>query len=117
MRIMIAGLAASVALAFALPAQAQQEGPQPGTSAYCKTLKTTKAKNECLKRVQAQAKTAPKAQAKAKTKSKPTKTTPAPKPDNTATATPPPFAAQAPAPTSPTPTSTVAVPPLPQRTI
>jgi hypothetical protein len=116
MRIMLAGLVASVTLAFALPAHAQQEAPQPGTQAYCKTLKTTKARSECLKRVQAQAqpKSAPKTQAKAKTRSKPPKSTPAPKVDATAAASPPSPPLAAPA---SNPTSTVAVPPLPQRTI
>ena len=109
MRIMIAGLAAAAALAFTVPAFAQETpAPKQGTAAHCKTLKTASARKTCLKRVQAQAKTAPSTKAKAKTKTP--KTAPAAKPETTAAA-PPPAAA------TPMPQSTVAVPPLPQKTI
>ena len=121
MRIMIAGLAASLALALTAPAFAQQEmappldkpatsKPKQGTAAYCNSLKTAAKKDACHKRI-AEAKQ-PKAKAKT-TKNK--KTTTAPKNDTTASA-PPVMSAPAPAP-APAPTSTVAVPPLPHKTI
>lgn len=114
MRIMIAGLAAVAAMAFTLPVSAQEATPKKGTAAHCKTLKTASARTTCLKRIQAQAKSAPTTKAKAKTKAKP-KTAPAAAAKTEATAAAPPPAA-APAP----PQSTIAVPslpPLPQKTI
>jgi hypothetical protein len=125
MRIMIAGLAASLALVLTAPAFAQQEmappldkpatsKPKQGTAAYCNSLKTAAKKDACHKRI-AQAKS-PSAEPKAKTKTtKNKKTTTAPKNDTTASA-PPVLSAPAPAP-APAPTSTVAVPPLPHKTI
>jgi hypothetical protein len=109
MRIMFAGLAAVAALAFTVPASAQETpAPKQGTAAHCKTLKTASARNACLKRVQAQAKTKPTTTAKAKAKTTPKAAPSAAKPETTAAAPPA---------SSPLPQSTVAVPPLPQKTI
>jgi hypothetical protein len=128
MRLLIASLAATLAAALATPAYAQDAGatpatpaattptakPKVGTAAYCNTLKSTTAKNSCLKRVHAQV-TTPKAPtthdaAPVTTthKTKPKKLTA--KPDNAAEAVPA-------APTAPSPPQTINVPPLPQKTI
>ena len=64
MRLLFAGLAALVAVAFAAPSIAQDEKRQrplpttkakPGTIAYCHSLKTASSRSACLKRVSAKA--------------------------------------------------------------
>lgn len=128
MRLMIAGMAALVAVAFAAPSFAQQEETAPAatpapvpatkskpvTAAYCQKLKTSTSRTSCMKKVQAQA--TPKAPGATTTtaakKTKKTTTTPAaPKQPDVGQLTPP---AAAPAPTS---SGSVYVPPLPQKTI
>ncbi len=123
MRLLIAGMAALVAVAFAAPSFAQDENspapapvptakPKAGTAAYCQSLKTSSSRSSCLKKVSAKA--TPKAPASttaAKKTKKPATTTPAaPKQPDVGQLAPP---AAAPAPSS----GTVAVPPLPQKTI
>jgi hypothetical protein len=124
MRLLIAGIAAVAAFAFAAPSFAQSaEDPagapapapvpttkaKPGTTAYCQTLKSASSRSACLKKLHAQA--TPKAAPTKKAK-KPS-TTPAaakPAPDAAQLAPPP---APMPAPSG----GSVAVPPLPQKTI
>jgi hypothetical protein len=123
MRHFLASLAVVAAVAFAVPAFAQETQatpaaptpaakPKPGTTAYCNTLKTSTSRSACLKRVHAQA-TPKAAPATAAPKAKPKKLEPAasamPKTDNSAQLAPP--AA------TPAPPQTIAVPPLPQKTI
>jgi hypothetical protein len=125
MRLLIAGMAALAALAFAAPTLAQTEEPsaapapvpttkpKPGTTAYCQTLKTSTSRSACMKKLHAQA--TPKA-APTTTKKKTKKTTTAATQPEVGQLAPP-SAASSPAP-APAPTGgTVAVPPLPQKTI
>jgi len=119
MRLLLASIAALAVVTLAVPAIAQETPatptptvkPKPGTAAYCNTLKSTTAKNSCLKRVHAQATPTkiPPATTKAKTKKL------APPADTSAQLNTP--AATPPAATTATPSQTVAVPPLPQKTI
>ena len=123
MRLLIAGMAALVAVAFAAPSFAQDENapapvptakPKAGTAAYCQSLKTSSSRSSCLKKVSA--KSAPKAPGATTTtakKSKKTTTTPAaPKQPDVGQLAPP-----AAAPAAAAPSGVVAVPPLPQKTI
>ncbi len=122
MRLLIAGMAALVAVAFAAPSFAQDENapapvptakPKAGTAAYCQSLKTSSSRSACLKKVSAKAtpKAAPTTTTAAKKTKKPATTTPAaPKQPDVGQLAPP---AYAPAPSS----GTVAVPPLPSKTI
>ena len=117
MRLLLTSLAAVVAVAFAAPSFAQETPaaptptakPKPGTTAYCKTLKTPTSRSACLKRVHAQA--TPKAAPVPKTKPKKLEAPSAtPKADNSAQLAPPAAA-------SPSAPQTISVPPLPQKTI
>ena len=122
MRLLIAGMAALVAVAFAAPSFAQDENapapvptakPKAGTAAYCQSLKTSSSRSACLKKVSAKAtpKAAPTATTTAKKTKKPATTTPTtPKQPDVGQLAPP---AHAPAPAG----GTVAVPPLPSKTI
>jgi hypothetical protein len=122
MRLLIAGMAALVAVAFAAPSFAQDENapapvptakPKAGTAAYCQSLKTSSSRSACLKKVSAKAtpKAAPTTTTAAKKAKKPATTTPAtPKQPDVGQLAPP---AYAPAPAG----GTVAVPPLPSKTI
>ena len=123
MRLLIAGMAALVAVAFTAPSFAQDENapapvpttkPKPGTAAYCQSLKTSSSRSSCLKKVSAKAppKAAPTTTTAAKKTKKPATTPSAAKQPDVGQLAPP-SAAPAPAPSS----GTVAVPPLPQRTI
>ena len=64
MRLLLASVATLAAVAFAVPAFAQEPAPtptptakpKPGTAAYCNTLKSASSKSACLKRVHASAK-------------------------------------------------------------
>ena len=117
MRLLLASVATLAAVAFAVPASAQETAPaatptplakpKPGTTAYCNTLKSASSKSACLKRVHAQAATpkAPGASTTHKTKAK--KLEP-PKTDTSAQAAPT---------AAPVPAQTINVPPLPQKTI
>ena len=121
MRLLIAGMAALAALAFAAPSFAQDEvapatpapapvptaKPKPGTTAYCQTLKSSTSRSACMKKLHAQA--TPKA-TPTTTKKKTKKTTTAATQPEVGQLAPP---APAPAPSG----GTVAVPPLPQKTI
>ena len=127
MRLLIAGIAALAALAFAAPSFAQTEDnsatpapapvptakPKPGTAAYCQSLKSAGSRSSCLKKLSA--KSTPKAPATttAAKKTKKTKqpTEAAKQPD--VGQLPPAAATPAPAPAN----GTVAVPPLPSKTI
>jgi hypothetical protein len=122
MRLLIAGIAALAAVAFAAPSFAQDQDPsaapvptakpKPGTAAYCQSLKTSSSRSSCLKKLSA--KSSPKAPTTASAKkTKKTKTAPAsiePKQPDVGQLT-------APTPTAAAPTGAVAVPPLPQKTI
>jgi cytoskeletal protein RodZ len=122
MRLLIAGMAALAAVAFAAPSLAQQEDPpaapapvptakpKPGTAAYCQSLKSSSSRSSCMKKLHAQA--TPKAAPTTKKTRKSTTTPAAPKQPDVGQLAPPASTA-APAPTS----GTVAVPPLPQKTI
>ncbi len=113
MRIMIAGLAALTALAFATPSFAQDSQPspapvtkpKPGTKAYCNTLKSSTSRNACLKKLQASTTNKNK---KTKTKAKTVK-----KQDPVPETSMAPQAAPTPAYSS----QPVAIPPLPEKTI
>lgn len=138
MRLLIAGMAALAALAFAAPSFAQDEtpatdpaaAPAPAptakpkakpkhvTAASCHKMKSAASRNACLKKMHAQAtpKAAPTKVKKKKTAAK--KTTAAANPDVGQLA--PPAAAPAPAASASVPApsgGTVPVPPLPQKTI
>lgn len=127
MRLLIAGMAALFAVAFAAPSFAQDESapapapvpttkPKPGTAAYCQSLKTSSSRSACLKKVSAKAtpKAAPAPTTASKKTKKPVTTTPAAakQPDVGQLSTPA-YTPAAPAQSS----GTVAVPPLPQKTI
>jgi hypothetical protein len=126
MRLLIAGMAALAALAFAAPSFAQDEvapatpapapvptaKPKPGTTAYCQTLKSSTSRSACMKKLHAQA--TPKA-TPTTTKKKTKKTTTAATQPEVGQLAPPATSSPAPA---PAPSGgTVAVPPLPQKTI
>ena len=127
MRLLIAGVAALAAVAFAAPSSAQDEiaptpGPtapvpatkaKPGTTAYCQTLKTSTSRSACMKKLHAQV--TPKA-APTTTKKKTKKTTTTTSQPEVGQLSPPP-AASSPAPAAAPTGGTVAVPPLPQKTI
>ncbi|WP_421997205.1 hypothetical protein [Reyranella sp.] len=124
MRLLIAGLAAVVAVAMAVPSYAQDENTpaatptpaakaKPGTAAYCQKQKTSSARTACLKKISAKSHK-PTKTANATTAKKSKKTTPqpsAPKQPDVGQLAPP---AAAPVPAA---NGTVAVPPLPQKTI
>jgi len=123
MRLLIAGMAALVAVAFAAPSFAQDESapapapvpttkPKPGTAAYCQSLKTSSSRSSCLKKISAKATPKAPGTTTASKKKKPAATPVAAKqPDVGQLSTPA-------APTAPAPsTGAVAVPPLPQKTI
>src|SRR5437588_501358 len=96
MRLLIAGLSAVAAFSFAAPCFAQTEEPttgapssapaasapapvpstkpKPGTAAYCQTLKSGTSRNNCQKKVQAQA--SAKSTSSSKKAKKPSTTTP-----------------------------------------
>lgn len=133
MRLLIASMAALLAVAFAVPSNAQTQedsspapGPVPtakpkaGTTAYCQTLKTSSSRSACLKKVSAKAKTtkasgtttAKKAKASGTTTAKKTKKT-----TTTPTAPKQPDVGQLAPSAAPTPSGAVAVPPLPEKTI
>lgn len=115
MRLLIAGMAALAAVAFAAPSFAQEETmpsptpaptakPKAGSTASCNKLKTSSQRNACLKKV---------SMAKAQPGKKTTKKSPtlsAPKSQQ-------PDLGQAPAPSAQPSNGTVAVPPLPSKTI
>ncbi len=118
MRLLIAGMAALAAVAFAAPSFAQDETlpapttapttkPKAATTASCNKIKSSSQRNACLKKVQV---------AKApKKKTKKTTTTPAAPKSPEMGQLPP---ASAPAPTAAAPSSgPVSVPPLPSKTI
>jgi hypothetical protein len=119
MRLLIAGMAALAAVAFAAPSFAQDETmpaptttptakPKAATTASCNKIKSSSQRNACLKKVQV---------AKApKKKTKKTTTTPAaPKSPEMGQlqSTPP----AAPAPSASPSSGPVGVPPLPSKTI
>jgi hypothetical protein len=120
MRLLLASVATLAAVAFAVPAFAQETAaaakptttakPKHGTAAYCNTLKSSTSKSTCLKRVHASAKTKTKAK-KAPVTHKKAKKLEAPKPTNTSAQAAPPAS------TAQTPPQTIDVPPLPQKTI
>ncbi len=129
MRLLIAGMAALAALAFAAPSYAQDETPaEPAatpapaptakpkakhtTAASCQKLKSASSRNACLKKMHAHA--APKAVPATKKKTK--KATTAANQQPTVGQLVPPAASPAPA-AAPPASGTVAVPPLPQKTI
>ncbi|UYN94250.1 MAG: hypothetical protein KIT25_19755 [Enhydrobacter sp.] len=93
MRLLLAGLAALCAVAFATPSFAAPK-PKPGTKAYCTSLKSATARDACLKKLHASA-----AKTKTKTKTKKAKAKTTGKPDT----------AEVP--------RTVEIPPLPAKTI
>ncbi len=113
MRLLIAGMAALAAVAFASPSFAQDEAqptptptakPKAGTAAYCNKMKSASQRNACLKNIKV---------AKAQPAKKTKKPAAAPKsPDVGQLAPSAPAAAPAAAPSGP-----VAVPPLPSKTI
>lgn len=117
MRLLIAGMAALAAVAFAAPSFAQDETlpapttaptakPKAATTASCNKIKNSSQRSACLKKVQV---------AKApKKKTKKTITPAAPKSPEMGQLPP----ASAPAPTAAAPSSgPVSVPPLPSKTI
>lgn len=116
MRLLIAGMAALAAVAFAAPSFAQDETlpaptttakPKAATTASCNKIKNSSQRSACLKKVQV---------AKApKKKTKKSTTTPAAPKSPEMGQLPP---ASAPAPTAAAPSSgPVSVPPLPSKTI
>jgi len=130
MRLLIAGMAALAALAFAAPSYAQDETPAEPTAtpapapaakpkvkhasaASCQKLKSASSRNTCLKKMHAHA--APKAVPATK-KKKTKKATTAANQQRTVGQLVPPAATPAPA-AAPPASGTVAVPPLPQKTI
>jgi hypothetical protein len=124
MRLLIAGMAALVAVAFAAPSFAQDENapapvpttkPKAGTAAYCQSLKTSSSRSSCLKKVSAKAtpKAAPTTTTAAKKTKKPAATPAAAKQPDVGQLSTPAYTPAAPAPSG----GTVAVPPLPQKTI
>lgn len=117
MRLLIAGMAALAAVAFAAPSFAQEETlpapttaptakPKAATTASCNKIKSSSQRSACLKKVQV---------AKApKKKTKKTTTPAAPKSPEMGQLPP----ASTPAPTAAAPSSgPVSVPPLPSKTI
>jgi len=120
MRLLIAGMAALVAVAFAAPSHAQEETlpaatpapapaakPKAGT-ANCHKMKSASARKSCLKKAQAKS---TKSTKPTKTAKKAKKTTPTPAPKQ-------PDVGQLSAPAAaPVPAGEVLVPPLPQKTI
>ena len=115
MRLLIAGMAALAAVAFASPSFAQDEAqptptptakPKSGTAAYCNKMKSASQRNACLKNIKV-AKAQPTKKAK-----KPAATATPKSPDVGQLAPSAPAAAPAAAPSGP-----VAVPPLPSKTI
>lgn len=123
MRLLIAGMAALAAVAFAAPSFAQDQDPaaapapvptakpKPGTAAYCQSLKTSSSRSSCLKKLSA--KSTPKAPATASAKkTKKTKTPASVEPKQ-----PDVGQLNVPAPTAAPTAGAVAVPPLPQKTI
>lgn len=113
MRLLIAGMAALAAVAFAAPSFAQDETqptptptakPKSGTAAYCNKMKSASQRNACLKNIKV---------AKAQPTKKAKKPAATPKtPEVGQLSTPAPAAAPVAAPSGP-----VAVPPLPSKTI
>ena len=121
MRLLIAGMAALAAVAFAAPSFAQDQDPsaapapvptakpKPGTAAYCQSLKTSSSRSSCLKKLSA--KSSPKAPTTASAKkTKKTKTPASVEPKQ-------PDVGQLNAPAAAPTAGAVAVPPLPQKTI
>jgi hypothetical protein len=115
MRLLIAGMAALAAVAFAAPSFAQDETmptpaptakPKAPTTASCNKIKSSSQRSACLKKVQV---------AKAPSKKTKKTTTPAAPKSPELGQLPP---ASAPAPTAAAPSSgPVSVPPLPSKTI
>lgn len=110
MRLLIAGMAALAAVAFASPSFAQDEAqptptakPKAGTAAYCNKMKSASQRSACLKNVKV-------AKAQPAKKTKKPAATPAPKSPDIGQLAP---SAPAAAPSS----GPVAVPPLPSKTI